>query len=167
MTLKEKIKEVLRSSVSKYLTERQIYEKLGCKSHFEKETVGKILEEWKESGELMYDRVQKKWTLTEFSDYLRGTIQGSRKGYAFFLPEDGVTEDLFVAPKNLHGALHGDVVLVEERQFHGKKEAVVVKILEHTVKELVGKVEQKGRFAYVVPDDQRFSEKILLTLKYT
>ena len=40
---------------------------------------------------------------------LVGTVQGSGRGFAFFIPSDE-SGDLFIAAKNLNGAMHGDTV---------------------------------------------------------
>ena len=161
MNFKEKVLELLRSSVSKYLTEQQIYQKLGGKSVFEKTAIRKVLDELKENGDLIFDACAKKWVLTEFSGLLRGKMQGTAKSFAFFLPEDG-SEDLFVAEKNLNGALHGDIVLVKPVGYRGRTEGQVVKVLDHTVTELVGTVHKKGASAFVSPDDRRFKSDVFV-----
>ena len=67
-----------------------------------------------------------------------GTIQGTGKGFAFFIPETG-EEDVFIPAQNLGGAIHGDRVVV--RKVTGKRgggEGEVLKVLERKFTEIVG-----------------------------
>lgn len=69
---------------------------------------------------------------------LTGVIQGSGKGFAFFIPSDGGS-DLFVAAKNLNGAVHGDTVeAVKISDRRGNGEAEVLKIVKRGFTEIVG-----------------------------
>ncbi|MCL1873249.1 MAG: ribonuclease R [Clostridiales bacterium] len=45
--------------------------------------------------------------------WYKGRIQGSGKGYAFFIPEDEGASDIFLSASLLHGAMHNDIVLIE------------------------------------------------------
>jgi ribonuclease R len=61
-----------------------------------------------------------------------GTICGAGKNYAFFIPASG-KGDLYIDGDDLHGAIHGDRVLVRKTsRKRGAGECVVVKILERT-----------------------------------
>lgn len=72
------------------------------------------------------------------SDKLTGVIQGSGRGFAFFIPADGGC-DLFVAAKNLNGAVHGDTVeAVKISDRRGNGEAEVIKIVKRGFTEIVG-----------------------------
>ncbi len=69
---------------------------------------------------------------------LTGTIQGSGKGYAFFIPDDN-SGDLFVPSGALNGAIHGDTVTAVRTGYRrGHGEAEVVKILKRGVINIVG-----------------------------
>lgn len=81
---------------------------------------------------------------------IEGVIQGTAKGYAFFIPDDG-SGDLFIPSRSLSGAIHGDrvrVVKVSERKGNGEGE--VVKILKRERTTVVGVYDGK----FVIPDDK-------------
>lgn len=83
--------------------------------------------------------------------FLLGRIQGNPRRFAFFLPS-GEGPDLFVSRDALHGAMHGDTVLV--RCVKGT-EAEVHAIVKRANDVLVGTLELDGGENYVVPDERR------------
>ena len=109
--------------------------------------------------------------LPETRGIFRGRIQGSERGFAFFIPEKK-TGDLFIPPDDLNGALHNDVVLVQESvrrdrrrgcampQAGKRREAHVIEILERSNTRVVGTYEKCGRFGMIHPDDKRISSYI-------
>lgn len=67
-----------------------------------------------------------------------GTIQGTGKGFAFFIPETGEA-DVFIPANALGGAIHGDRVIVRKTTGHrGGGEGEVVKVLERKYTQVVG-----------------------------
>ncbi len=88
----------------------------------------------------------------------RGVIQSSGRGYAFFVSDDG-SPDLFIAPRDLGGAIHGDKVLVAKiSQDRGAGEGKVVEILERTFEHIVGRVED----GCLIPSEKGFGNKIYI-----
>ena len=85
-----------------------------------------------------------------------GKIRGNKKGFAFFLREEG---DFFIPHEDLHGAQHGDTVVV--RRTTGDR-AEVIKILERGITRLSGSVEKSGRDFYVIPDNDNYFSAVKL-----
>lgn len=83
-----------------------------------------------------------------------GKLQGNKKGFAFFLYEQG---DFYIPREDLHGAQHGDTVVVKRTK--GDR-AEVVKILERGVTRISGTVEKIGRSFYVLPDNANYFSDI-------
>ena len=72
------------------------------------------------------------------SEKIVGVVQGSGKGFAFLIPENG-GGDLFIAARNLGGALHGDTVeAVKIGNRRGNGECEVVRIIKRGSHEIVG-----------------------------
>lgn len=71
-------------------------------------------------------RKQSRLLTPEQLGWYKGRIQGSGKGYAFFIPEDEDASDIFLSASQLRGAMHNDIVLVEagDRQSRGGREAL-------------------------------------------
>ena len=95
---------------------------------------------------------------------VRGVLSGNERGFAFL--DDYFCEGrgcgLFIAAKNLNGAMHGDTVTVKKIKYAGKIEGEVVEIVSRGVKQLVGTVDRKGATVFVVPDDKRFFKDIYI-----
>ena len=75
-----------------------------------------------------------KWAWPALLGCVCGRVQGTRKGFAFLLAEDG-GEDVFLPQDALRGAMHGDRVLVRtfapNRRGKGlQREGEVLRILQ-------------------------------------
>jgi len=84
-----------------------------------------------------------------------------REGFGFVDPEGG-GKGVFVAGRNMAGAMNGDKVVVEILKKDRRKEGKVVAVLERAVRKVVGKVEKSAGSCFVVPDDVRIRYNILL-----
>ena len=74
-------------------------------------------------------------------DLVKGKVQGHPDGFGFLIPEDG-SEDLVLSAKEMHKALHGDVVMarVGGTDRRGRREASIVEVLEHANTRVVGRL---------------------------
>lgn len=99
-----------------------------------------------------------KWALPQLLGCVCGRVQGTRKGFAFLLPEDG-SEDVFLPQDALQGAMHGDRALVRtfaptKRGKGLQREGEVLRILQRARQTLVGTLE-KGHYAsFLTPEDR-------------
>lgn len=115
------------------------------------------------TGRILMTR-KKKLALPEQTGLIYGRIQGHSRGYGFFLPEDG-SEDAFIPADAMHGAMHGDKVwarLTEQVSRNGSPEAEVALIAVRAYKRIVGAFEEDRSGAYIVPDDHRIAEDMLV-----
>lgn len=84
-------------------------------------------------------KVEKKMNKKKFvsAEIKRGTIQGTGRGYAFCVIENG--PDLFISESDLNGAIHGDTVAVKKiGNNKGGGEGRVVEIIERKFDKIVG-----------------------------
>lgn len=97
-------------------------------------------------------------------EIIQGKIQGNERGYAFLIPSDGRSEDYFIPHTDLKGAMHGDLVLAETRtSFEGKRTtAVVLKVLERGLKEIVGTYFSLRTGGRVSPDERKYFNDIFI-----
>ena len=108
------------------------------------------------------------------SSRIRGTLFMTRRGFGFVAIE-GSDDEIYIAPKYLHTALHSDVV--EVVQFAGRPgrggrgkgreddraEGEVVAILERKITTVTGRLEAGRSSFFVVPDDERIARDIYVT----
>lgn len=95
---------------------------------------------------------------------LTGVFESTQRGFGFVVIE-GEEDDIFVAERDLDGAMHGDtvqVVVTSEKKGDKRREGKIIKIVERGMSNIVGTYEKSGHFGFVVPDNQRFSKDIYI-----
>ncbi|MCC6657863.1 MAG: RNB domain-containing ribonuclease, partial [Rhodocyclaceae bacterium] len=113
-------------------------------------------------GQVMQNR-RGDYLIPDKADLIRGRVEGHPDGYGFLVrDEDGL--DLFLGPKEMDKALHGDRVMarivgVDRR---GRPEGKIVEVLERANHRLVGRVHSEHGVQFVVAENRRISQDILL-----
>ncbi|KAA8980729.1 ribonuclease R [Halospina sp. K52047b] len=97
------------------------------------------------------------------ADLTRGHVQGHRDGFGFVVPEGG-GDDLFLNARQMRQVFHGDRVLVREdqRDARGKREAVIVEVLERNTTQVVGRMQREDGVSMVIPENSRINQEILV-----
>lgn len=97
------------------------------------------------------------------ADLIRGHVQGHRDGFGFMVPEGG-GDDLFLNARQMRQVFHGDRVLVREdgRDMRGRREGVIVEVLERNTTEVVGRLYREGGVSFVTPENARITQEILV-----
>ena len=100
--------------------------------------------------------------------YVQGLFIGNERGFGF-VEAEGEEEDYFIPESNVNGALHHDMVLIAVNpvQTGRRKEAKVIKVLSHEIREVVGYFQKNKTFGYVIPDNSRICNDIYIPGKYT
>lgn len=162
MLFKDKVLKIIKTRPSDYWSLDKICLALDISTPSERAEVENALNELYCDGTLTSD-VKYKYILSEYKGYMRGTLSGNAKGFAFFRPEEEGIPDYFIPNKNLCGGMHGDKVLVSRDYSESSGDvAYVVRILERGVKEVVGTY-QAGKFCgFVLPDDKRFFDDVYI-----
>ena len=77
----------------------------------------------------------------------------------------GEKNGYYVFGRNTNGAMAGDKVLANLKEFRGKKEAVIKKIIEHRKDPIIGIYRSSGKFGFVVPKNKIFKKDIFVAGK--
>ena len=87
---------------------------------------------------------------------VEGRVEMTARGSAFVVSQE-TDKDIYIAPKDLRNALHGDLVRVQlfARRKQGRPEGEITKILERSKTEFVGTLQQSGKFWFLVPDSRK------------
>jgi ribonuclease R len=128
-------------------------------THEEKRRLKVLLNEMAAGGQIIRIR-SRRYGLPSRMNVVVGRLQCHPDGYGFVVVEDGNQPDIFIKPRDLREAMHGDrvVVRIENlRKRRGKgREGRIVRILERGTKRIVGRFIRADGFGRVVPDDDRY-----------
>ncbi|HMK52607.1 MAG TPA: ribonuclease R [Thermodesulfobacteriota bacterium] len=92
-----------------------------------------------------------------------GRVKAHPDGYGFVIPEAEGEEDIFISPRNLKEAMHGDRVVARIESIRKKgKEGSVIRILERKMRKVVGKFVRGKNYSYVIPEDERILQEVLI-----
>ncbi len=95
-----------------------------------------------------------------------GYVDMTRSGAAYIVCERKDHNDVFVAPRNLNTAMHGDRVRVrywKRRGRYGKPEGKVIEVLQRASEQFIGTLYRVGRRYLVVPDQQHIPFDIVVS----
>lgn len=97
-----------------------------------------------------------------------GELRLHYDGYGFVVNDDPQTPDVFIPARHVGYAMHKDIVEVKVSPSRRglSLEGQVVRVIEHNIKQLVGRFEQQGKHSYVVADDLRVRHRISIPENY-
>ncbi|TXK65944.1 ribonuclease R [Alkalisalibacterium limincola] len=126
------------------------------------DALGKRLGAMLRDGQLLANR-RGGYAVAEKLDLVPGTVIANPEGFGFLRPEAG-GDDLFLPPKELRKAMHGDRVLasVTGVDRRGRKEGAIVEVLERRLSRVMGRFEERNGVAYVTPDDRRVLQDVMI-----
>ena len=113
-------------------------------------------------GELMQNR-RGDLCVVDKLDLIKGRIIGHPDGFGFMHPEDA-TEDLFLSPREMQKAMHGDRVMAREIGVdrRGRREGKIVEVLERANTHIVGRLIIEHGIMLVAPENKRITQDILI-----
>lgn len=158
-----------RPMILKHLTERgapathpQLCEELELTDEESIEALRRRLIAMSRDGQLICNRRNAYLPISE-ADLSRGYVQGHRDGFGFVVTE-GDGGDFFLNARQMRQVFHGDRVLVREdaQDSRGKREGVIVEVLEHNTHELVGRLFRDEGISFVTPENTRINQEILI-----
>lgn len=158
---KQKILELVEDSHYKPMKQKEIAYLLQISSG-DREQLSQILAELVSEGKVMLTKRGKYQSMREA--FRVGSFTGHRKGFGFVTVE-GEPEDYFIPADATAGAMHGDKVMIRlmKAPQGRRKEAQVVRIMEHALDEIVGYYQQNRNYGFVTPDNRRLSEDVYVS----
>ncbi len=92
-----------------------------------------------------------------------GKLRCHPDGYGFVIPEREGDQDIFISARKLKEAMHGDRVVARVESIRRRgKEGSVIRILERAHRKVVGKFVRGKNYSYVIPEDERISQEVLI-----
>lgn len=159
------ITDVFERTSNKPLNYKQVAAHLNLHDDESREAIKDILADT--SNQAVFKQVERgKFQLKQLNVYLSGKIDMTADGSGFLVPEDPTESDVYIAPRKLRQALHGDIVKVHvyERKKGRKREGEVVEILQRAKTDFTGVIDISQSYAFFVPDDRKMLHDIFVPL---
>jgi len=126
----------------------------------ERKKLKRILNELIAQGKLIRNRKGLYFSVHE-AKLVTGYFEAHRNGFGFVIPDSPKDTDIFIPPNATMAAMHGDRV-VARLEHRRKREGRIIRILERTVKRIVGTVEKSGPIFYIQPRKRNITQQIIL-----
>jgi ribonuclease R len=100
---------------------------------------------------------------------VQGTLDISRHGMGYVMVP-GMETDIIVKRENLKNAMHGDTVevaIIKVGPTSKRPEGLITKIVKRGQSELIGTVQLKSFYAFVVPDNKSFTKDIFINEQHS
>ena len=152
--MKEKILKLMKDiHEAKELME--INDLLGLTTPAEYKELQDVMQQLVEEYVVFYTKKGKYILLKNCPGLKVGKLSVNKKGFGFLLLE--MEDDIYIDAKNMNGAIHDDVVLVEVFVSGVRKEARVIRVIKRDVNNLVGEVlfTDNNKFYLNIDDDKR------------
>ncbi|WP_443938636.1 ribonuclease R [Pedobacter sp. MW01-1-1] len=168
LVLNQLVSDVFEKNGNQSLNYKQVSAKLNLNDQESRETILEILKEGKISG-IFLEPEKGKFKLKEQQNFIIGSVDMTADGSAYVVPEDEFEKDVFIAPRKLRNALHGDTVKVYvfAKKRGRKNDGEVVEILKRAKTDFTGVIKVSDRFAFVIADDKKMMHDIFVPLADT
>jgi ribonuclease R len=140
---------------------REILRHLGLQKE-QRQKVRDCLKDLADEGKVVRIRGNR-YGLPSKMNLIVGRVKTHQDGYGFVIPEAEGEEDIFISPRNLKEAMHGDRVVARVESIRRKgKEGSVIRILERKTHKIVGKFMRAKNYCYIIPEDDRILQEVFI-----
>lgn len=163
MPFKDNLVDFMKKKAYKPMNEGELASVLNIAPQ-EMDYLIKALNAMEKEGTIVKTR-RGRYGIPEKMNLVVGHVEG-HGGFAFLIPEDGLTDDIYISRDDLNGAMHGDKVIVRPKGVPKKgirTEGEVIRILKRAFTKIVGIVERQKNYAFIIPDDKRFYYDVFVT----
>ncbi|MDA8422969.1 MAG: ribonuclease R [Nitrospiraceae bacterium] len=170
----KQIAELIKAKTGKPMLVRELMRQLRLTADDRRE-LKKVLNDLVLSGEIIKTRGNR-YGLPEKMDLETGIFQAHPQGYGFVIPEKKGKTDVYISARSKLDAMNGDKVVVRvtppvgKKKTEGKREGMVVRILERAQTRVVGTYElpdpKTGGFGFVTPFDTRLTQDLIISREH-
>lgn len=158
---RELIIQLVKATV-KPLRLQQIAQQLGLESTYALKALRRRLQAMERDGQLIVNRRQR-YCLVNSKSLLAGRVLGHANGFGFVKPDNG-SADLFLSPREMKALMHNDRVVVQIAKIdrRGRREGILVEVLEHNTQQVVGRLLEEKGLTFVVSYNNKISHDVLI-----
>ena len=153
--MRDNIIDVLKNS-DKALTIYELQERLNLQEVSEIKELSDELRKL-EDEVVIYCSNKGRYMMLEDSHLRKGTLRANKKGFGFVEIEN-MEDDVYIAPENMNGAIHDDIVLVEitSKMNLDRLEGRILKVIKRQVERYIGEInfDEKGK-GHITLDDSK------------
>lgn len=144
------------------VTREHLIKALNLITEEQQEALRRRLIAMERDGQIMSNR-RGSYALVDKLELIKGRVVGHKDGFGFVVPEDS-GEDLFLTPRQMRAVFPGDRVLVRVTNIdrRGRREGMIVEVLEHNTQQIVGRYLVEGRIAFVTPSNKGITQDVII-----
>ena len=144
------------------LSRPQLIKELNIKGQESREALRRRLRAMERDNQILFRKHDESFYIPEKQSLLQGIVEAHRDGYGFLLL-DG-QEDIYLSEREMRQVFHGDEVLVRPagRSRRGGVEGKIDSVVKRANEYLVGRLARESDLYFVVPDNPRIGQDILL-----
>jgi ribonuclease R len=171
----KQIIDLIKARTGKPMLVRELMRLLRLKPD-DRRNLKKVLNELVLSGDIIKTRGNR-FGLPEKMDLETGIFQAHPQGYGFVIPEKKGKSDIYISARSRIDAMDGDKVVarvtppVGKKKVSGKREGMIVRILERAHTRIVGTYELPdpgtGGYGFVTPFDARMTQDLVVSREHT
>jgi len=142
------------------LDPKTLFDALGIDDAEVRNALGNRLRAMIRDGQIIANR-RGHYCLVGHIGLVTGMVTGHRDGYGFVTPDLG-GDDIYLPPREMREAMHGDKVAVRiaRTDERGRAEGKLVEVLARNTREIVGRYVRESGVGFVIPDNRRFSQSV-------
>jgi len=159
-----------REFIMQYLDElgyptdkKHLLKAFALKNPKEIEAIQRRLTAMQRDGQLIKDR-SGKYALVKDLELVCGQVSIYRDGHGLLIPDEG-KDPIYLAYRQTRLLFHGDRALVQltgNNHRSGRPEGIVVKVVERTIKQLIGRFHSQSGTTWVTPDGKQSHQDIMI-----
>ncbi|MBI3560166.1 MAG: ribonuclease R [Gammaproteobacteria bacterium] len=152
----------LLEQAGKPLRRQQIATALQLEGEEQLDALQRRLRAMERDGQLLFNR-RNEYCLATKVELITGRVVGHSQGFGFVIPDQG-GDDLMLPAHEMRAVMHGDRVAVREVGVdrRGRREAMLVEVLERAQNKLVGRLFIESGVGFVIADNKRIHQDILI-----
>ena len=132
----------------------------------ENETIelNKIIKQLIQSGDIVKIKGNRYGTPNKMN-LVVGRVQVHPDGFGFIIPKEKTEEDVYVRPRELKEIMHDDTVIarIQVSRRTKKLEGKIIRVIKRGTSHVIGKLDLKKRFGYVVPLSRALQHDVYVT----
>ena len=148
------------------LSRKNIAKLIDVKGEDANEALRRRLRAMERDGQLLRNR-KGAYGVVSKMNLVSGRVMGHPEGYGFLIPDEG-GDDLFLSEREMRVVLHGDRALarITGTDRKGRKEGAIVEVVKRNNERIVGRLVQDAGIFYLIPNNRRISQDILIPPSY-